>query len=472
MKNLYFLILAFALLTCQQAEVPDRPNVILIMSDDLGWGDTGFNGNEVVKTPNLDMLASKGMIFNRFYSASPVCSPTRASCLTGRNPYRMNIVTANSGFMKTAEVTLAEVLRRYGYQTGHFGKWHLGTMTTKIKDSNRGRPGNFQEFSIPSQHGFHEFFSTEAKVPTFDPMIKPSVYDEKIGESPRYGWLSRVGSDSIELFGTYYWDGKEKRVREAIQGDDSKIIMDRAIDFITTSSMAGEPFFAVIWFHTPHLPVVADPRHRDLYPGMDVKEQLYYGTISAMDDQVGKLWETLSILEEDKNTMLWFCSDNGPENGTPGSSGPFRERKRSLYEGGVRVPAFVVWENEIAPNQKTDFPAVTSDYMPSIIDMISLKHYLARPFDGVSLKGAIEGSADRRKKPIGFLFRDRMSWVTQQHKLISVDEGKTFELYDLLNDPQEQSDILQANQDLATKLRADLAEWMSSVNDSRTGGDY
>ena len=444
----------------------------MIMCDDLGWGDTGFNGNEIVKTPSLDELAAKGMIFNRFYTASPVCSPTRASCLTGRNPYRMNIPTANSGHMKNAEVTLAEVLKRYDYHTGHFGKWHLGTFTTKIKDSNRGRPGNYADFSIPSQHGFETFFSSEAKTPTFDPMIKPKVYDEKIGESPRYGWVQRSDLDSTESYGTFYWNGKENMVEENLEGDDSKVIMDRAIEFITSKSQSENPFFTVIWFHTPHLPVVASDEYRQLYPDRDLKEQIYFGTISAMDEQVGRLWDTLKELGEQENTMLWFCSDNGPENGTPGVSGPFRERKRSLYEGGIRVPAFVVWENEIESGQNIDFPMTTNDYFPTILDQLEIKHKLSRPMDGTSVKGAIESLVTNRKKPMGFLFGPKRSWVTHQHKLISVDRGETFELYDLLADPSEKENIASSYPDLVKKMKSDLNDWMESVEKSRTGGDY
>ena len=149
------------------------PNIILIMADDLGWGDTGFNGNKVIRTPHLDAMAADGMKFNRFYAAAPVCSPTRASCLTGRHPFRLGIPTANSGHMKTEELTLAELLKKKGYATGHFGKWHLGTLTTKVKDANRGGPRGAAHFSLPSANGFDVFFSTESKVPTWNPMLKP-----------------------------------------------------------------------------------------------------------------------------------------------------------------------------------------------------------------------------------------------------------------------------------------------------------
>ena len=472
MKHFTWIFAVLFCFSCLEKKAPDYPNVIMVMCDDLGWGDVGFNGNKVIRTPNLDMLASKGMIFNRFYTASPVCSPTRASCLTGRNPYRMNITTANDGHMRSGEVTLAEVLRRHGFQTGHFGKWHLGTFTTKIQDSNRGRPGNYTDFSIPAQHGFDEFFSTEAKVPTYDPMIKPKIYQVEIGESLRFGWTNREANDSIEAFGAFYWKGKENRVVDDLDGDDAKIIVDRAMDFIDRSSKSEQPFFAVIWLHTPHLPVVADKTHRDIYSPYDLKEQLYYGTISAMDEQIGRLWMKLDELGERENTMLWFCSDNGPENGTPGSAGQFRERKRSLYEGGIRVPAFVVWEDHIQPNQTSEFPMVTSDYMPTILDMLEISHHLNRPMDGISIKEAIMGTQHERAKPIGFLFRNKMSWMTHQYKLISVDMGETFELYDVINDPEEQRNIALENKQLVDEMKQDLFSWINSVDDSRTGGDY
>ena len=458
--------------SCAHEHIPNRPNVIMIMCDDLGWGDTGFNGNEIIKTPNLDLLASKGMVFNRFYSASPVCSPTRASCLTGRNPYRMDIPNANSGHMKMEEVTLAEILRKHKYKTGHFGKWHLGTLTTRIKDANRGKPGVSEHFSIPTQHGFDEFFSTESKVPTYDPMNKPKIYNEKIGESPRYGWAHIENEEDAEPFGTYYWNGKEMLVEQNLGGDDSKLIMDKAIDFIQSSNKSGNPFFCVIWMHTPHLPVVADKTYRNLYKDLDFQEQLYYGTITAMDEQVGRLWKTLNELEESKNTMIWFSSDNGPENGTPGLSGPFRERKRSLYEGGVRVPAFCVWENGIAPSQSSSVPMVTSDYLPTILDMISIKHNLVRPMDGISLKRIINGNQKERGESIGFLFREKMSWVNDRYKLISTDNGNTFELYDLIQDPEEDHDILTNQNEIADRMQNELSNWMNSVNFSRNGGDY
>ncbi|MEX0274970.1 MAG: sulfatase-like hydrolase/transferase, partial [Flavobacteriaceae bacterium] len=171
---------------------PNAPNIVLIMVDDLGWGDVGFNGNTVIQTPNLNKLAGAGVQLNRFYSASAVCSPTRASVMTGRNPLRMNIPGANSGHLPEEEVTIAEMAKKMRYTTGHFGKWHLGTLTKKEKDANRGgRSEHEAHFSIPTMHGYDTFFATESKVPTYDPMLKPRQFGE--GESLRFGWKAVEG---------------------------------------------------------------------------------------------------------------------------------------------------------------------------------------------------------------------------------------------------------------------------------------
>jgi len=327
-----------------QEKVSQKPNIILIMTDDQGWHDVGFNGNNDIKTPNLDLLASNGVIFDRFYSASAVCSPTRASLITGRNSLRMNIPTANSGHMKEEEITLPEILKKEGYVTGHFGKWHLGTLTKSELDANRGgRPKHDQAYTIPTEHGYDHFFCTESKVPTYDPLIYPPSFIE--GESKRFGWRAIKSSDSSQAYGTAYWTGGNQKEIHNLKGDDSRIIIDRVIPFIENSLNEEKPFFSTVWFHTPHLPVVSDSIHRRIYKDLSIEKQLYYGTITALDEQIGRLWKKLEDLDIQEETLIFFCSDNGPESATPGSAGIFRERKRSLFEGGVRVPAFAIWKN-------------------------------------------------------------------------------------------------------------------------------
>lgn len=471
-KLLFVILTSLILLSCQQKTELPNPNIILIMCDDLGWGDVGFNGNEIIKTPNLDYLAGNGITFNRFYSASAVCSPTRGSCLTGRNPYRYEIPTANAGHLKKEEITLPELLKEKGYTTGHFGKWHLGTLTTKVKDANRGKPGDSTHYSIPTMHGYNTYFVTESKIPTFDPMLKPKKFEIEKGESLRYGWKAVKNINEAESYGTFYWKGRELAETENLEGDNSKIVMDRVIPFIESSVENKNPFFSVIWFQTPHLPVVADEKMMEEYSQYSVQEQIYYSAISAMDLQVGRLWEKLEELGVAENTMLWFCSDNGPERETPGTSGPFRERKRSLYEGGVRIPAFCVWPEKIDIGQISDFPCFTSDYLPTILNALNLEYPSKRPIDGVSLLKVINGDLKEREKPMGFQYQGKMSWVTQEFKLISTDMGETFELYNLLTDSGEKNNIIQENKELARELKLELLEWVESCEKSALGFDY
>lgn len=470
--NIILVLIAVLLWTCPTKAQTKAPNIIMVMCDDLGWGDTGFNGNKIIKTPNIDNLASRGIVFNRFYSASAVCSPTRASCLTGRNPYRLGIPHANTGHLKEEEITLPELLKERGYETGHFGKWHLGTLTTKVKDANRGRPGDSTHYSIPTMHGYDSYFVTESKIPTYDPMLKPARFEKEKGESLRYGWQAILDKSSAKKYGTYYWIGKEKAETENLEGDNSKLVMDRVIPFIENSANNKNPFFSVLWFQTPHLPVVSDEKMMNQYSQYSHQEQIYYGTITAMDEQMGRLWQKLEEMGEAENTMIWFCSDNGPERDTPGTAGPFRERKRSLYEGGVRVPAFCVYPNGIKAGQKSDFPCFTSDYLPTIVDMLGIQYPDDRPIDGVSLKDLLKGKDADRETPMGFQFSGKMSWVTQEYKLISTDEGKTFELYNLINDPGEKNNVISQNQKLADKMKADLLAWVESCEQSNTGADY
>ena len=298
------LLLVAAPATPTQPRANKRPpNIILCMADDLGWGDTGYRGHSVLRTPNLDRMAREGVRFDRFYSGAPVCSPTRGSCLTGRHPYRYGIPGANTGRMLSEELTLAEILKKRGYATGHFGKWHLGTLTKRIKDSNRGRPGQTQHYAPPWDHGFDVCFSTEAKVPTW--------------------W--REGS--YDSYGTYYWTGEDERVpAEEIEGaDDSERIMDRALPFVRDAAKRGQPFFAVIWFHAPHLPVLSRPPFTDGYN----EHADYYGCITALDAQMGRLRAALQAAGVADDTMLWFCSDNGPEGRTGKAPRKHRRAPRS-----------------------------------------------------------------------------------------------------------------------------------------------
>lgn len=462
MRNLIF---GFALMGTFAAEAQNKPNIILLMADDLGWGDTGYNGNPIIKTPNLDKMASQGIRFNRFYAASSVCSPTRASVLTGRNPNRMGVFNANVGILRPEEITLPELLKEEGYSTGHFGKWHLGTLTQTEKDANRGKPGNTKEYNPPSLHGYDAAFVTESKVPTWDPMKKP------VGRSKQAGWDYIKDGEPYEPFGTHYWDINGNKVTENLDGDDSRVIMDRAIPFIEKSISDKSPFFAVVWFHAPHMPCVAGPKYQAMYKGQDALMQNYAGCITAMDEQIGRLRAFLKEKGVDSNTMIWFCSDNGPENGNPGTTGGFRDRKRSLHEGGVRVPGLLVWPEKITKPMVTDIPCVTSDYLPTIIDLLKVDtKKLKYRLDGQSLLPLIELKKFDRKNPIGFAYQNQIALNDSIFKMYA-KSGK-YELYNIINDPSEANDISSQNSKVLQKMKSHFENFYGDMEASFVGKEY
>jgi arylsulfatase A-like enzyme len=473
MRGFVVLVFLLAPLVCRPGvaaeESAARPNVVLLMADDLGWGDPRcFNPQSPIHTPHLDAMAAAGMKFTRFYAAAPVCSPTRGSCLTGRHPYRYGVYQANVGHLPQGEQTLAELLKGAGYTTGHFGKWHLGTLTQVVRDSNRGGR-DLAAFSPPQDHGFDYCFSTEAKVPTWDPMWQPGE------DAPPTGWSAIEDLRTAVRYNTRYWDERGRVVEEQLLGDDSRVIMDRAIDFIERSVQAEVPFLAVIWFHAPHLPVVTGPQYAAKYSQYDAYHQNYYGCVTALDDQIGRLRATLEGAGVAQHTLVWFCSDNGPEGdgkNSPGSAAHWRGRKRSLYEGGIRVPGILVWPGHVPAGSVSDFPVVTSDYLPTLADILGTGRTDGRPLDGISLLPLLEGHVTQRDKPIGFCSAKQRAWITQRYKLFSRDAGTTWELYDLLEDPSETEDLATRQPERVAEMEQTYLQWRRSCRSSDQGADY
>ena len=445
-----------------------RPNIILIMCDDLGWGDVSYQGQTAFQTPNIDSMAKEGTVFSRFYAAAPVCSPTRGSCLTGRHPFRYGITFANTGHMKPQEITLAEIMKSQGYTTGHFGKWHLGTLTKTVIEANRGGPRGVMHYSPPQDNGFDVCFSTESKTPTYDPMRKPT------NGNTRIGWDALAPDAPSADYETYYWDEAGNKVEDGLEGDDAKVILDRALPFIQNASQSDTPFLAVIWFHTPHLPVVASAEDTARFRDLDVHTRNYYGCIEAMDRQVGRLQRELKELGVYQNTLQFFTSDNGPEgpDGDPGSAGAFRGRKRSLYEGGVRVPGVALWPGRIPGGFTTDFPAVTSDYLPTVLDVLNIPLPDDRPMDGVSLEEVWERKVTERKRPIGFESGKQVTWSSNNWKLVANSNLVKMELYDIQNDPEETTNLADQYPGIVDRMKSQLMDWRSSVEASSHGSDY
>ncbi|MCC2684689.1 MAG: Cerebroside-sulfatase [Paenibacillaceae bacterium] len=441
----------------------EKTNVILVMCDDLGYGDTGFNGNTIIRTPHLDQLAHEGGVFTRFHAGAPVCSPTRGTCLTGRHHYRYGITNANKGSLPRQEITLASLLKAAGYRTGHFGKWHLGTLTREVKDGRRGGAKNPELYSPPWEHGFEACFSTEVGIPLWNPMEN-------------------------QPFASKYWTGEGRFATDNLEGDDSRVIMDRAIPFIEQCVRNDDPFLAVIWFHAPHSPVVAGPEYCAMYSEYSEGEQHYYGCVTAMDEQVGRLNRSLKELGLEENTLVWFCSDNGPEGRTQegrnfGSTGGLRGRKRSLFNGGTTVPTVMKWPKYVAPGTVYDTPGSTLDFLPTMIDELGIGMPDDRPIDGISLLPLLRGETRERTKPIVFRFvskRDQMfgsptfAVIDNDYKLLTnhTEQIKDDMVFNLADDPYESLNMVQEQTEFARRMRDYLHKQLEDYKRSHFGGDY
>ncbi len=472
MNRLCLLLLALLALPSLADPAP-RPNFILCMADDLGWGDTGFNGHPKIVTPHLDDMARTGVRLTRFYAGAPVCSPTRGSCLTGRNPFRYGVPTANTGHLRKEEISLPELLSQKGYTSGLFGKWHLGTLSPRFSGKGAGRKAE-KNFMSPGMAGFGEWFASEFSIATYNPY------------APENGHCQAARKGDMRAL--FWHNGKP--LAKPLSGCTSRMVMDKALPFISQAVHDKKPFLAVIWFHAPHLPVVGHPEYMAAhYRGLPDNQQQYFSCITALDAQMGRLRAHLRHLKIEQNTMLCFASDNGPE-GNPGprgnsqgTAGKFRGRKRSLYEGGVRVPAVVEWPGTLQPRE-VDAPCVSSDYFPTISAVLDLP-LSKRPYDGINILPILKGAQEKRGGAIGFRFGRDRTLVDDRYKLIHnmgglkrrrSDNGKVpvteFELYDLGLDPSESRNIATNSPEVVARMKDELAAFIKSCEASADGADY
>ncbi len=447
-----------------------KPNIVLCMADDQGWGDMGYNGHPVLKTPNFDAMAAEGLRFDRFYAAAPVCSPTRGSVMTGRHPNRFGCFKWGHT-LRPQEITIAEALKTAGYVTGHFGKWHLGSVC-------KGSEVN------PGASGFDEWFSS------------PNFFDND-------PILSRQG------------------VAVPTKGESSMVTVEAAIEFVRKHARSHQPFLAVVWFGSPHGPHRAIERDRALYRDQHPGLQDFYGEITGMDRAFGKLRSELRRLGIRENTILWYCSDNGglPGKGVTGGRG----NKGKVYEGGLRVPAILEWPARIRRPRTTDIPCNTSDIYPTLLEIVGVRMPEQPPLDGVSLVGLIEGKMKSRPRPMGFWdhptggistpsskwmaslleaqragkdvddprrlrpeagkitrrypldsFPGHAAWLDWPWKLHRIESKKSvkWELYNLRQDPMEQRDLVPTETARVESMKTELEEWLRSVVRSLNGEDY
>jgi arylsulfatase A-like enzyme len=412
------------------ADTP-RPNIIFVMADDMGWGETGYRHHPVLKTPNLDAMAAAGLRFERFYAGGPVCSPTRASVLTGRTHDRCGVLSHGYA-LRPQEKTISQALQTAGYATGHFGKWHLnGHMGpgAPILESDPRHPGRF---------GFDRWTSVTN---FFD--LNPL--------------MSRQG-----------------QIKE-FAGDSSEIAVNEAISFLDQHREGDKPMFAVIWYGSPHSPFRALPEDRVPFVELNEASANHYGELVAMDRSIGMLRRRLRELGIADNTLLVFCSDNGGlPNITPETVGGLRGNKGSVYEGGLRVPGIFEWPAVIKGPRITQYPACVTDLFPTVADILGLPaDTLTQPVDGISLKPLLTAELPHREKPLPFRFQGRLALVDNRYKLLSNAPQKgEFQLYDLEADSSESRDISSEQPAIAARMKPKLLDWNKSVDDSFAGKDY
>jgi arylsulfatase A-like enzyme len=470
------------------------PNIILMMGDDHGWEETGYNGHPHVKTPVLDQMAATGLKFERFYAAHSSCSPTRASFLTGRHPNRMGTFTPGWS-LRPEETTIAHLLAKAGYHCMHLGKWHVGAV-------KKGSPVN------PGAMGFHEWLS----------------HDNFFEMNPSF---SRNGGPP-----------------EVFEGESSEVLIREAIAGIGRAQAANKPVFQVIWFGSPHEPYSGLPQDLALYDDLPAKytkmvgltsnetggatrrpqgEVLRerYAEITAMDRAIGMLRKHLSASGLRDNTLLLYCGDNGtsPESAL---GFPHRGAKGDIYEGGTLVPGVIEWPARLPKPRVTGCRASTSDLLPTLA-AITGQPLPERPLDGIDLSPVIDGILNVRPAAMAFWhfdtrrlmaskpyidpalqqgttplvkrsggkatrdflnfhyptinaadFTGPRSIIDGDYKLVIREkkDGTSIELFDLKSDPAEQTNLSDRQPEIARKLKADLRNWQESVLKSLTGADY
>ncbi len=412
---------------------PPPPHIVLVMADDMGWGQTGYYQHPVLKTPHLDAMAEAGLRFDRFYAAAPVCSPTRASVLTGRTNRRTGV--ESHGYpLRRQEQTIAAALQAAGYTTGHFGKWHLNGMR------GPGVPILADDTHHPGRFGFDDWLSV-TNFFDVDPI------------------MSREG-EFVEF-----------------EGDSSEIIVDQALQFIGRQAAATTPSFTVIWYGSPHNPFMASQQDQQAFTELPEASQKHYAELVAMDRSIGALRQGLRDLQIADETLVWFCSDNGglPKI-TPDTVGGLRGHKGTMYEGGLRVPAILEWPQGIPASRVTQHPAVVMDIFPTIAEIVGLPpQTLLSPQDGQSLTALFDQELSRRAQPIPFQCFGNTVILDNDYKLIHFGGGKAgprYELYNLAEDPHEQHNLWPAEPPVARKLLRHMKDFQASVKASVAGKDY
>jgi len=471
---------------CQSGFAKDgRPNFVIFLADDLGYGDLASYGNQIIATPNIDRLATQGMRFTDFHSAGTVCSPSRASLLTGRNPYRSGFYyIAGSGMhLQREEVTVASLLSANGYDTCFVGKWHLSRFD---RDTST--------LPTPGDHGFDHWFATA--VNAFEGPENPNTFfrnGERVGEVD--GW---------------YCD----------------VIVEEALAWLRDRPDPDKPYFLYVCSHEPHTPVEPPDSYADAYdteaveqleqsvrygtvprPERDITalKKYYYGTVTQLDNAFGNLMEGLDAYEDEENTLVMFTSDNGPESpvnfeesrgewddfsrdrsfGTPGQ---WKGMKRFPYEGGHRVPGIARWTGTIEPGSLNESLINGTDFLPTMLELAGIALPTDRALDGVSMLPAFQGEMLQRPGPVYWFFpahedtyyrmphmamRDGdytlLAWFpAKDPDQLIMDWLKTspldrFILFNLKTDPEQSTDLADVEPERAAKMAEQMRAYWAEI---------
>ena len=404
-----------------------KPNVIIIFTDDQGSVDMNCYGAEDLATPHMDALAKRGVRFSQFYSAAPVCSPSRVGLMTGRTPQHGGLngnVGLDSKGMPTEQVTIAEELKKAGYATAHIGKWHLG----------------HHKETIPNGQGFD------------------------------YSFGHLVGCiDNYSHF--FYWSGPNKHDlwrngREVFHNGEffPDLMVGEAERFIEANK--EKPFFIYFAMNTPHYPYQGEPKWLEHYKDVPYPRNLYAAFLSTMDERIGQLIRKVDDLGLKEETIIVFQSDHGASkevraHGGGGSAGPFRGAKFSLYEGGIRVPAIVSWPGKIPEGEVRGQLATGCDWYPTILELCGLKSS-GHTLDGRSLVPVIKSDKETSPHEI-FHWKSGRSIAVREGRWKLILTGNKMELYDLPADPGEARNLAGAQAGVVARLRKFSREYWQSL---------
>ena len=429
-----------------------RPNILFIFADDWGYGDLGCYGATEVATPNIDKLASQGTRYTQFHTTSGVCSPSRASVITGHFPARHRVhghfagneVNARRGMPNwlsdSLPVYLPRLMQEAGYTTAHFGKWHLG---------GGGLPHGDLSAPEPKVYGYDETRVWNGNGPTWK--------GDQLWPSTRY-----MDSDTL-------W----------VQSS-SRIVVDETIDFLKRNGEKASPMFINLWLKDPHTPLWPTDEQRTPYKNLEPDKETYFAVLTDADRHVGRLMNALNEMGLDKNTLVIFSSDNGPAHVPPalyvGSTGGLKGRKVDIFEGGINVPFIVRWPGKVNKGV-IDSTSVLSavDLLPTFAELAGKQ--LPNDFqpDGESFITIFDNLPFERSKPLFWDWRfpvyneDRPNgWVTGavrdgKWKLLANENQKRFELYNILDDRFESKDRSQENPTKTKELLAMLKDWQRQL---------